>query len=84
LAKQGVKPYTWPEFLSDIILPIPVEQGMNDIWHSHELSTKPEQDHALTKALITGFIMAGTGGRVSDDWNKQQPSQNNFVDVFKQ
>jgi hypothetical protein len=70
LAAQGVKPYTWPEFLSDIVLPIPVEQAMNDIWHSHELSTTSEQDHALTKAFVTGIIMAGTGGRVSDDWNK--------------
>jgi hypothetical protein len=70
LAAQGVKPYTWPEFLSDIVLPIPVEQAMNDIWHSHELSNTEQQDHALTKAFVTGIIMAGTGGRVSDDWNK--------------
>jgi len=71
LVKQGVKPYTWTEFLSDIVLPIPIEQGINDIWHSSELSTKPEQDHALTKAFITGLVMAGTGGRLSDDWNNE-------------
>jgi hypothetical protein len=75
LAAQGVKPYTWPEFLSDVVLPIPIEQGANEIWHNHELAQNPAQERAFTKALVTLLITGGTGGRLTDDWNRENQSQ---------
>jgi hypothetical protein len=76
LAAQGVKPYTWPEFISDTMLPIPVEQAMNEVWHNSELAKNNKEANTLTKSFITAIVMGGTGGRLSDDWNKSsQPTQ---------
>jgi hypothetical protein len=72
LAAQGVKPYTWPEFISDTMLPIPVEQTMNEVWHNSELAKNNKEANTLTKSFITAIVMGGTGGRLSDDWNNQQ------------
>ena len=82
LAAQGIKPYTWPEFISDIALPIPIEQGANEIWHNQELAKTPKDSNALTKSLITVLVTAGTGGRLTEDWNPSQHPQSTVPDPF--
>jgi hypothetical protein len=73
LAAQGVKPYTWPEFISDTALPIPLEQGANEVWHNTELAKTRKDEYALTKSLISILLTGGTGGRATADWN--EPTQ---------
>lgn len=66
LQAQGVKPYTWPEFWSEQVLPIPAEEAVREVWQ-HGLGMKPEQVTAARKALATIAIMAATGARLADD-----------------
>ena len=72
LAAQGVKPYTWPEFISDTMLPIPVEQGINEVWHNQELARNKKQESDMTRAFITFLVTAGTGGRLTEDWTPKK------------
>ena len=69
LAAQGIKPYTWLEFGSEILMPIPVEEGVNEMWH-YGLGSTPEQKAAMRKSFAVTLLMAATGGRIAEDWSK--------------
>jgi hypothetical protein len=66
LAAQGIKPYTWPEFFAEQALPIPLEEAAREVWR-HGVGTSPDELKALAKAAGTTIIMAGTGGRLTED-----------------
>ena len=66
LRAQGVKPYTWPEFWSEQLLPIPAEEAVKEVWKSG-LGMNPEQVSSMRKALATIAVMAATGARLTDD-----------------
>jgi hypothetical protein len=70
LKAQGMKPYTWPEFVSTTLLPIPFEEAAHEVFH-YGVGESPEQEKALYKSLLTILIMGGTGGRLTDDWTKK-------------
>ena len=71
LAAEGIEPYTWGEFGSDVVLPIPFQEGAKEVFH-YGLGATPEQQQALLKGFIISAIMGATGGRISEDWNKPQ------------
>lgn len=73
LRAQGVKPYTWTEFWTEQVLPIPAEEAARDVW-KHGLGMSSEQMKAARKALATISIMGATGGRLTDDRRTTQPA----------
>jgi hypothetical protein len=66
LAVQGVKPYTWPEFWSEQLLPIPLEEAMREVW-GKQYGMNEETMQTMLKTMATIAVMAGTGGRLVDD-----------------
>lgn len=66
LAAQGIRPYTWKEFLAEQLSPIPVEEAQKPVWR-HGLGMSDEQIKALEKALAAAAFMSATGSRVSED-----------------
>lgn len=66
LRQRGVEPYTWPEFWTEAVLPIPMEEAVREVWHSG-LGMSPEQVEQTRKAFLTLLIMSGTGARITED-----------------
>lgn len=70
LRQQGVEQYTWPEFWSEQVLPIPLEEAAREVW-SQGLGMSPEQVEHMFKAVATISVMAATGGRLVEDRDVQ-------------
>lgn len=66
LRAAGVKPYTWPEFWSEQVLPIPAEEAVREVW-KNGLGMNETQIAQARKAMATLAIMTATGARVEDD-----------------
>lgn len=66
LRAQGIKPYTWPEFWSEQLLPIPAEEAVREVWRTG-MGMSPKQVEQMRKALATISIMTATGARVTED-----------------
>lgn len=80
LAAQGIKPYTWTEYFAEQFAPIPLEEAQKEVWR-HGFGHSPEQLKSYAKAFGTLIVMAGTGGRLSDDI---QPKSTQPASRFKQ
>lgn len=65
LKAQGVKPYTWKEYASEVVLPIPFEEGAKEIFHARNT---PGPSESWVKPFVTIVGMAATGARISEDW----------------
>lgn len=66
LRAQGVKPYTWPEFWTEQVLPIPAEEAVREVWKDG-IGMNDQQIQQARKGLATIAIMAATGARITDD-----------------
>jgi hypothetical protein len=74
LRAQGLQAYTWPEFWSEQVLPIPAEEAAREVWKTG-MGMSDEQVASMRKALATIAIMAATGGRLTDDVRAPNPQQ---------
>jgi len=72
LKAQGYEPYTWPEYWSEQLSPIPGQELIRSVWQ-HGLGMTKAQVEALEKAVAATTINAATGGRVSEDIPQRQP-----------
>lgn len=66
LRRKGVEPYTWPEFLTEQLSPIPLQEAIKEVW-GEQFGMSDQQQ----KALATMLFMWGTGGRMSEDLSIQ-------------
>lgn len=66
LRRKGIGPYTWPEFLTEQLSPIPLQEAIKEVW-GEQFGMSDQQQ----KALATMLFMWGTGGRMSEDLNVQ-------------
>lgn len=74
LRMQGIAPYTWPEFWSEQVLPIPAEEAAREVWKTG-LGMSPEEIKAMRQAMATIAIMAGTGARLTTDVRGNENTQ---------
>ncbi len=66
LTERGIKPYTWPEYVTQQLSPIPFQEFEKEIWGKQFGATDKE-----IKAWTTLLFMLGTGGRMREDLPKQ-------------
>ena len=66
LRAQGVKPYTWSEFWTAELSPIPASEAAKEVWKA-EFGASEDQMRDLQKAAFEISVMATTGGRLTDD-----------------
>lgn len=69
LKKHGVNtPYSWAEYSSEQFSPIPVSEGIKEVWGHGGLGMSDAQIKATLKTWGVTMIMMGTGGRLNEDW----------------
>lgn len=62
---HGINEYTWPEYVTGLAAPIPVEEVIKEVWKG--MGMDDLTINRILKALAAGSIMAGTGARVTED-----------------
>jgi len=72
LRAQGIMPYTWTEYGTQQLLPIPFQEGAREVWRNG-LGMSDKQIEQAMKALLVTAAMGMTGGRFSED----RPYQSN-------
>ncbi len=70
LRAQGIEPYTWPEFWSEQLAPIPAQEAMKEVWRTG-MGMSPDQVKQMMKAMSTIAVMGATGARLTDDTESQ-------------
>lgn len=78
LRAQGIKPYTWNEYLAQQAAPIPAQEFLKEAWKpmmevwKGQGMTDADVDR-MKKAVATIVIMGGTGGRLTEDVPYKSP-----------
>lgn len=67
MRQQGIKPYSWPEYLSEAASPIPLSEGIKEVWKTG-FGASDEQISAWAKAMAISAWNAGFGGRMTEDY----------------
>lgn len=68
LKAEGKAPYTWPEYISQTASPIPFVEPVREVWKVG-LGMSEEQIKTYWKAFAVSAFDAGTGGRVTTDYD---------------
>jgi hypothetical protein len=74
LRAEGVKPYTWPEYASEQLAMIPLQEALKEVWGKGMGMDRKSMEQA-TKALATIIVMGGTGARVGEDYDAKKKPQ---------
>jgi len=62
---QGTRPYTWEEYLAERFTPIPISEGLREVFKGR--GVPDSQIDTYIKAFAISSIMAGTGTRITED-----------------
>jgi hypothetical protein len=65
LARQGVKRYTYGEYVAEKFTPIPVSEAITEVWDKMGVSESDQK--RWIGAIITGVAAGATGARVTPD-----------------
>lgn len=65
LAAQGVTRYTYPEWASTIVAPIPAEEALREVWHDMQVDNVTTEK--VIKALTAAGVAAASGARLARD-----------------
>lgn len=60
------EPYTWKEYLAQQFSPIPVSEGLREVWKDG-LGMSDEQINSYIKAFGVSLAMSGSGTRITQD-----------------
>jgi hypothetical protein len=71
LAAQGIKPYTWDEYVMEQASPIPFQEAEREIWRNG-FGLSDKQIKSMLQAAGTTAVMMGTGGRLTQDLQPRQ------------
>lgn len=72
LRLHGVdKPYTWGEYAAQQFTPIPISEGIREVWKDG-LGMSDKQINSYINAFGVSLLMAGTGTRVTQDKNLER------------
>ena len=71
LRAKGYKPYTWPEFFSEAILPIPLEEQAKDVW-KNGFGMSDQQITVMLRDMAAAAVMGTTGSRITGDYTQPQ------------
>lgn len=74
LLRQGQHKYTWPEWATEKLAPIPAEEAIKEVWTAQGM--KESEQKAYLKALLTGILAGSTGARVTTDTRQEQATGN--------
>lgn len=66
LRRQGIAPFTWPEFVTETFSPIPIQESLKDVWQEG-FGMSPEQRKAYAKGVAKAMLMGATGARINED-----------------
>jgi hypothetical protein len=65
--KTGTGKYTYGQYAPKVLLPIPVEDAVKEVWRSQGM--KESEMNTYMNALLTAVITGGTGARYGPDYN---------------
>ncbi len=69
LAREGIGKYTYPEYLTERLSPIPVSEAAREVWAAQGMD-ESDIEHWM-RALTTAAVMGSTGARMEPDRETQ-------------
>jgi hypothetical protein len=68
LRAQDIDKYTWPEWITQQGLAIPMQEPMEEVWR-HGFGLDDQHIERMGSALLKASVMGVTGARISQDYN---------------
>jgi hypothetical protein len=68
LRKEGEEKHTWGEYTATEFAPIPVEEGIKEMWSRQGMDESTQQK--LLRSLMVGAVGGLTGARIGEDYSE--------------